>query len=361
VFEGADWELTWPKELFVTEATGLLSRSWGAESNWHEQATLLMEEAFAGPAAVDAVKGTGGPGSPDAELVLRQLVQDADALTQAGERRPYFSQRQTGAGPAPLMEEAVRASFEGTVDELYRRGYLDQAFPQGCVDDRDFVHVDPSLVLEERLGRPGLWPLQKSRPEWDQDTFFDLVEVFHDLVARPRSRSWHDWSGCGWHWSGFAREPAQVLYRWRINRLLERGGLAYRLADAGEDRGRLILRSDEARENLVDRMVAVADPAGDRVRHAIAQFRARGAGEHDKRAAVITLAGILEERRKLLKTELLSKDEGALFHIANEFAIRHRGARQQSDYDPVFVSGVVWSYLETIELTDRLATRQTTP
>mgnify|MGYP000592546047 CR=1 FL=1 len=83
MFEGADWELTWPKELFVKEATGLLSRSWGAESNWHDQAALLLEEAFAGPAAVDAVKGTGGRGSPDAELVLRQLVQAADGLKEA--------------------------------------------------------------------------------------------------------------------------------------------------------------------------------------------------------------------------------------------------------------------------------------
>lgn len=91
----------------------------------------------------------------------------------------------------------MRASFEAMVDDLYRRGYLDQAFPQGCVDDHNFVHVDPALVLEELLGKPDLWPLRKSRPEWDRDTFFDLVEVLHDLVARPRARWWHDWSSCG--------------------------------------------------------------------------------------------------------------------------------------------------------------------
>ena len=35
-----------------------------------------------------------------------------------------------------------------------------------------------------------------------------------------------------------------------------------------------------------------------------------------KRSAVVALGRILEDRRTLLKAELLSKDEGALFHIA---------------------------------------------
>jgi hypothetical protein len=43
----------------------------------------------------------------------------------------------------------------------------------------------------------------------------------------------------------------------------------------------------------------------------------------DRRSAAITLAGVLEERRALLKAELLRDDEGALFQIANRFAIRH--------------------------------------
>lgn len=43
---------------------------------------------------------------------------------------------------------------------------------------------------------------------------------------------------------------------------------------------------------------------------------------------MLTLAGILEERLQLLKEELLSKDEGTLFQIANEFAIRHQDGRQ---------------------------------
>jgi hypothetical protein len=82
--------------------------------------------------------------------------------------------------------------------------------------------------------------------------------------------------------------------------------------------------------------------------------------EHDKRSAAINLAGVLEERRALLKAEMATKDEGALFEIANRFAIRHRNVTQQADYDPAFLDWVFWWYLATIELTDRILARQET-
>ncbi len=144
-----------------------------------------------------------------------------------------------------------------------------------------------------------------------------------------------------------------------MNRLLERTSLGLRLADEGEDTGRLVVLTDAARGELVERMAQRADATtGDVVRHALALFRSRGAAEHDKRSAVITLAGVLEERRALLKSELLRKDEGALFQIANEFAIRHRREGQKPDYDPAFLDWVYYWYLSTIDLTDRVLERQ---
>jgi hypothetical protein len=43
-------------------------------------------------------------------------------------------------------------------------------------------------------------------------------------------------------------------------------------------------------------------------------------------ARAMTRARVLESRRQLIKKEMLSKDEGALFQIANQFDIRDRGA-----------------------------------
>ncbi len=67
--------------------------------------------------------------------------------------------------------------------------------------------------------------------------------------------------------------------------------------------------------------------------------------------------GVLESQRAILKSELLSKDEGALFDIANNFDLRHRNANQRSDYDPLFLEWVFSWYLGTITLVASLAAR----
>src|SRR5690349_17488113 len=52
--------------------------------------------------------------------------------------------------------------------------------------------------------------------------------------------------------------------------------------------------------------------------------------------------------------QLVKKDEGTMFRLANEFGIRHQNAQQQADYDPVFLDWVFWFYLATVEVSDRL-------
>lgn len=100
------------------------------------------------------------------------------------------------------------------------------------------------------------------------------------------------------------------------------------MAESGEDTGRLIRTSQDDRDELVRRALATpAAPDKSAVEHAIAQFRSRAAGREEKRSAVVALARVLEDRQALLKTELFKSDENALFHIANEFDLRHRDGK----------------------------------
>lgn len=91
----------------------------------------------------------------------------------------------------------MRRAFANLVQELEVIGYLDQVFPRPCVDDRDITEADRSAELENMLGIAGLWPLAPEN--WDDSTFYGLIEVFHDLVTRPRERLYHDYGECGWH------------------------------------------------------------------------------------------------------------------------------------------------------------------
>ncbi len=358
MFDGADWRLSWPRELFVEEGTRLLAngrlRGPGAgvlqTVNWAEEAELLLEEAFAGQEPLQEFRR-----SPRYSF-LAELLKHADELREEVARRPYWPKRQQAlpgaerTGAAPAMD-----GFVQVVAALEERGYFDQTFPRGCVDDLSSEEVDASAILEGHLGIGKLWPLSESRPNWDEDSFFGLIEVLHDLVARPRRRWWHDY-GAEWHYSDFARQPGRLLYRWRVNRLLEASTIPYRLASSGEDEGRLVsVPSDQARAELLETMAILG--ANDPVGHAVSLFRSRDASVQSRRSAVVSLAGVLEERRSLLRSELLSEDERALFGIANRFGIRHQRADQRADYDPAFLDWLFWWYLATVELTDQLLAR----
>jgi hypothetical protein len=367
-FDPDDYELRWPPQLFIEEANRLrghrpkdhplapLLFSIGPSHSWPQDILWLLTEAFSSTVPADAFRAAPGP-----EAWVSQLVREAATWPEPGVRKPYWSIRagsQTSSFPRMSFDQLTR-SFVQLVEEFEANGYLVQVFGQECVDN-DGPLPDRSAVLHARLGQEiADWPLGLNRPGWTLDEFCDLVEVFHDLVARPSHRWYHPFNECGWHYSGFVTGPARRLYRWRVNRLLGVSMLSLRLADSGEDVGRLVRVEPTGLDELPERALRAATPqAVDRVAHAIALFRSRNATVEERRSAVIVLAGILEERRDLLRTELLKSDEGALFQIANGFAVRHQRADQRGDYDPAFLDWLFWWYLGTVELTDQLLARQ---
>lgn len=386
MFDSADYELRWPREVLARELAALRrtrpTTGRRAEPE-DERIVFLLEDAFGEGPAEDyrqqAATGRRVPGAPwdedpwgvnsdhriaassapGEDSYLDALVAALPELREHHEPAPYWPDRQRvrRSATAPPDPASLRRRFARLVEEHRARGLFGRDLPPVCVDDSE--PVNEADVLESRLGIPGLWPLQ---PEtWDSDTFYGLVEVFHDLAVRPRERSFHSWDGCGWHYSVFSADTGRALYRWSTNRLLERGGATLRLADSGEDVGRLIQVTDEARGDLVDRVLAAPDhQVTDQVQHAISLFRRRDATTHDKRSAVVALANVLEDRRALLKSSLFSDDETQLFHIANKFDLRHRNDKQHAKYDPAFRDWVFWWYLATIELTDQLIERQPT-
>jgi hypothetical protein len=375
-FDPDDYELRWPPRLFVDEAYRLTGHRgtqvevwFDRPEKWAPEMVWLLTEAFVSTGPAEALqrflRAGGGWGAPDWDGLVKwvsQLVQEATRWPEPSVRKPYWSVRTAvGQGPGRLGFDDVARQFVRLIEELETDGYFVLAFGEECGVDDHNPRPNPSAVLESRLGYEDIfgWPLQLARAGWEFDNFCDLAEVLHDLVARPGSRLDHHYSTCGWHYGNFAARPARRLYRWRVNRLLGSSKLGLRLAEEGEDQGRLVRVEPTGLDDLPEKALQVAtQETVDRVQHAIALFRSRTAGVEERRSAVITLAGILEERRDLLKAELLSKDETALFQIANQFAVRHQGDRQRGDYDPVFLDWLFWWYLDTVQLTDQLLARQ---
>lgn len=364
-----DFVLRWPRLLFKAETADLLNRRQDLR-DWSERCELLLEDVFTTTTPLEEFQrlreasGTGGWGQPapnpfalnQEQKWLADLLARADSLQYVGFRRPYYTERLGGHRNDQISLETAVHEFDLTVSSLTRRGYLEQVFGKDCPDDPS--DVNPADVIASLHPGGDLWPIDRAALAQTPGDFLDLIEVLHDLVSAPRRRRFHNWSGCGWHYHEFSPSIGREVYRWSVNRILDRTTLGLRVAEEGEDKGRLVAVTDDARSDLADRMVGREDESTSGVvRHAIALFRGRGASEHDKRSACTALARVLEERRRLLEGKLTKKDEGDLFLIANRFAIRHQNAQQQKDYDPFFLDWVFWFYLSTIELSDRLIAR----
>lgn len=284
---------------------------------------------------------------------LTDLVAVAPTLRLNAKPKPYWSQRRGAQAPAGTTHAAAAAQrARRAVQELHDEHFFAETLGFDCVDGNGDTDATPESELADRVGKPHLWASDPG--EWHEDDLCDFIEVFHDLAARPVDGWFHSFSGCGWHPTGFSRKSGQALYQWRVNEILDASLLGLRLADDGEDVGRMVRAAPGELETLVTDVLAStqADP-GD-VAHAVALFRSRAGSRQERRSAVVTLHRILESRRALLKTELLRKDEGVLFQIANEFDLRHHRDGQRGEYRQEFLDWVFYWYLATIQLTDQL-------
>src|SRR5450759_1291447 len=146
MFEASDpstqYELAWPRVLFVAEARALLEDF--SNPRWLEDAGLLLEEAFTGSAPKDDLRKAewydlprelfkNPPGASAADVkraFLTHLVDSADKLSERAKRHPLWSARRAEATAsthpaAPEQSEQLQQDWVRLVEDLQKRGYLD--------------------------------------------------------------------------------------------------------------------------------------------------------------------------------------------------------------------------------------------
>lgn len=285
--------------------------------------------------------------------------------------KQYFSERQ-GRGPKaePMPFEEFRDLVINVFDQLRERGYMQEAFGIGCIDgDIDgTLGSNPSAYFMRTIRRKGVWPYWK--PEevsigvwaapyewWDEDYLFDVVEVLHDLVSKPTDGSYHSYADCGMHYTKFDQDTGGSVFRNEMNVVLRLHDPPYEMNDEG-----LVM---EASPEEFHTLLTAAVPDGTeaaialKLDSATKRFRARSASLDDRRVAVRDLADILEALRGDIRETMLSKDEKALFHLANGFAIRHHNRQQRGDYDRLtWLRWAFYVYLATIHAVLRVRDRE---
>jgi hypothetical protein len=289
--------------------------------------------------------------------------------------RAYYSQR-IGRGPLakPTINDVARA-LTLTIDEMWKRDYMQEWHGFTCVDAGE-VEGRAAMPLaghiEAETGWRSVWPLldpliDPDEPHEDleleaqqaEDMLFDLIEYFHRHVSQgidDDGNRYHSWSNCGWHYQEFDPVPAQALFRQRMNRTL----MNYRSGFQINVGGQVEHTADEGLDQLIDAALPTKDPdIAKRVAGAIALYRNRGRTEEDLRLAVRELFDVLEKLRPEIKEEMLSKDEGALFNIANNFTIRHLNEQQKGEYDSaIWHQWMFYVNLSTIQVITRLVNRK---
>lgn len=358
------YRLVWPENLFAWEARRVADLH---EDILFSAGTYLLAEAFQDSAVVDAFTAETGEHRrafatvddyTNARDWLRSLASESTRLIPYNPPQ-YYAERKGLTASTEQSFEVLGEQFANLLGDMQDRDYFPIAMPRECVDNNvDWLEVGQRV--SRAISMPFAWSGNPAEAAlWGEAILLSVMEFFHDQSQRPRRPDYfHEFNGCGWHYTEHSAESGTAIYRWRVNELLDRHKTGLNLARSGDERGRLVQRFGSPFDTEADARAAegAADP-NDEVAHAIRSFRERGASSTQKRSALNLLAGALEPRRKKMKA-LLGKDEDDLFHIANNFGIRHRNNHQRMNYGDEFLDYVFVAFLSSVRLMERIEERQ---
>lgn len=266
--------------------------------------------------------------------------------------RTYYSRRadRTKRIDLATLCDALQCTYAAFAEKQC----FDEAFGKDCADGYIPGHAGSDIdgFFLRRLGTRGLWPITEKYKSYSESSAFDVIELLHDLVSKPVSGYFHDYCNCGWHYNVFDRATGREEMRAAVNDFLGLYGNGFELLQSG-----MVVPSLSPQLSiLVSNELPEFDSANveNPVQHAIAVFRKREASNEDRRSAVVELAGVLEFLRRRMPGIIHTKDERAMFSLANEFNLRHQNENQHRDYDPVWLNWDFYLFLSTIHVLVRL-------
>lgn len=256
-------------------------------------------------------------------------------------------------GPADFTTLVWRS----VIGPVRRLGFFEERLPGG------FGDIDAFLLDKLNTSEISSFDLLGgNRPKFfqgdDEDLLFDLLELLHqEVISAPESVTFVHGERC-FH-GPFDVVEGQRVFRDHLNLVLARHWPPLEM----RANGHIIELPAPVIQMVVDDPIpdSVAAELRDPIEAAIDRFYRRGATDIDRRDALRHLADFLEHQRSTIKTEMLKKDENALFQIANGFAIRHHRQDQQGDYDKdIWQEWTFHIYLATARAIVRVHQRDTT-
>ena len=203
--------------------------------------------------------------------------------------------------------------------------------------------------------------------EWKQedvteDNIFDVIEFLYDHVSEPGETGYitNDDSHIAYQdYLDYDDEAGRQEFREKVNLVLADYKDGYELSEAGE----ILAIGKQGLEYILDAEIPDYDEENvdNKVKDAIRKWRNRHLDMSERREAIKTMADVFEwlKRTGKLKGVLSSKDESALFDIANNFDLRHHNPEQKKEYDKnIWYPWIFHFYLATYHAVIRLVKRK---
>ena len=202
------------------------------------------------------------------------------------------------------------------------------------------------------------FPITKwSQDNITEDHIFDIIEFLYNRASKPGE--WGNMtSETGWNYYDYLDyddETGQDEFRDKANAILFEYKTGFELTKAGT----ILAKGTDGLQHILNAEIVPFDEVNvdSKVRNAITKWRNRSLSMSEKKEAIRELADVFEwlKKTKYLSNVLDSKDESALFDLANNFGIRHHNPNQKTNYDQaIWYSWIFHFYLATYHASIRL-------
>ncbi|MDZ7660059.1 hypothetical protein [Fodinibius sp.] len=195
----------------------------------------------------------------------------------------------------------------------------------------------------------------------NEDLILSCIEFLYDNISKPGEpiTETMGFSEYVVDYRSYNQKAAQEVFREKVNIFLADYAEGYELNEEGE----IVEIGGEGLRHILNAEIPEYDfdNVDLRVKEAIHIWKSRNADISDKKEAINKLADVFEWLKKNdeLDKVLNNKDENALFHIVNKFAIRHHNPDQKDNYDEnIWYSWMFHFYLASYHAAIRLLKRE---